>query len=555
MTAAQDLIASIRQQFPILNQAINNQPLVYFDNAATTQKPHCVLDAVERYYASTNANVHRASHHLSSKATALFEQARESVANYINAPASREVIWTRGATEAINLVAYSWGSRLREGDEIIVSAMEHHANIVPWQLLAQRTGVTLKVIPVNSQGELDLAGYTALLSNKTRLVAVTHVSNALGTINPIEQITSLAHAVGALVLVDGAQALPHFDIDVQKLDADFYVFSGHKTYAPTGIGVLYGKTAILEDMPPWQSGGEMIQHVSFAGTRFNSIPFKFEAGTPHIAGALGLAEALKWLGRQPLEQLAIHEQNLFQAALDGCSTIKGFRRTGSPSEHVSLLSFTHEAVHPQDIGLLLDRKGIAIRTGHHCTMPLMESLGLNGTARASFAFYNTLDEVNHFVAALDEIVRPLSLTTTAHQIATIQETAANYIRDLLQLQGWNARYRQIMLYGKNHPGLDKYEKSEEHLIPGCESRTWLTASKDSAGRYQFRADSDARIIRGLIAVVLSALNNKTAAEIKNINIDMIFDQLELQQHLSPSRGNGLRAVIEKIDQIVNQDLS
>lgn len=549
------IIEAIRQQFPILSERVNNRPLIYFDNAATTQKPQAVISAIENYYAAANANVHRASHALSAEATLRFEQARDIVANYINAPSSKQVIWTRGTTEAINLVAYGLESQFNPGDEIIVSELEHHANIVPWQLLAQRTGAKVKVLPVDDNGELQLDVFHSLLNEHTKLVAIAHVSNALGCINPVKQIISAAHSMNALVLVDGAQALPHLKVDVQQLDADFYAFSGHKLFGPTGIGVLFGKEELLDEMPPWQSGGEMIQHVSFSGTTFNSLPFKFEAGTPNISGAIGLAAAINWLTDQPLHLLAEHEQNLFNTALDACSAIKGFNRVGQPEKHVSLLSFTHKQLHQQDIGLLLDKKGIAIRTGHHCAMPLMQALGLNGTSRASFAFYNTQEEIIQFTAALDELTQPIGITVPESHVSIPDETDAgqDLVSELLSLKGWNARYRQIMLYGKSFAGLASAEKQDSILVPGCESKTWLTYEKPENDKFVFRADSEARVIRGLIAVVLSLVNNKTSTEINRINIDMIFNQLELQQHLSPSRGNGLRAVIDKIYQIANQN--
>ncbi|EAR61247.1 SufS family cysteine desulfurase [Neptuniibacter caesariensis] len=548
MAPQDNFIEGIRREFPLLNQLVDDKPLIYFDNAATTQKPNTVIATVEDYYRSANANVHRASHALSAIATSRFEQARQTIADYLNAPSPKQIIWTRGTTEAINLVANSFGQSFQPGDQIIVSEQEHHANIVPWQLLAERSGAVIKVIPVQENGELDQAVFKQLLNERTKLVAITHVSNALGTINPVKQMISQAHDFGAKVLIDGAQALPHFQVDVQELDADFYVFSGHKIYAPTGIGVLYGKESLLESMPPWQAGGEMIEKVSFSGTTFNRLPFKFEAGTPNIAGALGLAEAVRWLIKQPFDLISQHEKALFDSALDACSSLKGFRRIGCPEKHVSLLSFTIEQFHQQDIGLLLDKQGIAIRTGHHCAMPLMHALGLNGTSRASFAFYNTLDEVGQFATALEQLISPISIPVKA----AIHQDKTGLVQELLKQKGWNARYRQIMLYGKDHSGLDDSAKSESNLVPGCESQTWLTAQIDKDGKYQFQADSEARIIRGLIAVVLSIFNNKNSAEINRVDIDMIFNQLELQQHLSPSRGNGLRAVIERIYQIANQ---
>ncbi|MBL0656943.1 cysteine desulfurase [Aeromonas caviae] len=394
----------LRGQFPALAQEVNGHPLVYLDNAATTQKPQAVLDAINHYYRADNANVHRAAHALSGRATRAFEDARETVARFINAPRSHEVIWTRGTTEAINLVAQSWGmSELRAGDEIVLSTLEHHANIVPWQLVAQRTGAVIRVIPLDERGDLDIAAYLALLGPRTRLVSVAHVSNALGTVNPVEQIVAAAKAVGALTLIDGAQAVAHLEVDVQAIGCDFYAFSGHKLYGPTGIGVLWGRTALLERMPPWQAGGEMIDRVSFSGTTFNTLPFKFEAGTPHIAGAIGLAAAIDFVMEQDKDSLASHEAALTDYLVAGLQQVPGLRLVGEPGQRAGAVSFLLEDIHPQDAATLLDMQGIALRVGHHCAMPLMESLGIGGTLRASLACYNNRDDVDALLAALHKL--------------------------------------------------------------------------------------------------------------------------------------------------------
>lgn len=394
----------LRSQFPALAQEVNGHPLVYLDNAATTQKPKAVLDAINHYYRADNANVHRAAHALSGRATRAFEDARETVARFINAPRSHEVIWTRGTTEAINLVAQSWGvSKLRAGDEVVLSTLEHHANIVPWQLVAQRTGAIIRVVPLDERGDLDMAAYLAMLGPRTRLVSVAHVSNALGTVNPVEQIVEAAKAVGALTLIDGAQAVAHFEVDVQAIGCDFYVFSGHKLYGPTGIGVLWGRTELLEQMPPWQAGGEMIDRVSFSGTTFNSLPFKFEAGTPHIAGAIGLAAAIDFVMEQDRGALASHEAVLTDYLVAGLRQVPGLRLVGEPGQRAGAVSFLLRDIHPQDAATLLDMQGIALRVGHHCAMPLMESLGIGGTLRASLACYNNRDDVDALLAALHKL--------------------------------------------------------------------------------------------------------------------------------------------------------
>ncbi|MER0110501.1 cysteine desulfurase [Aeromonas dhakensis] len=394
----------LRSQFSALAQEVNGHPLVYLDNAATTQKPQAVLDAINHYYRADNANVHRAAHALSGRATRAFEDARETVARFINAPRSHEVIWTRGTTEAINLVAQSWGmSEFKVGDEIILSTLEHHANIVPWQLVSQRTGAVIRVVPLDERGDLDIAAYLAMLGPRTRLVSVAHVSNALGTVNPVEQIVAAAKAVGALTLIDGAQAVAHLEVDVQAIGCDFYAFSGHKLYGPTGIGVLWGRTELLERMPPWQAGGEMIDRVSFSGTTFNSLPFKFEAGTPHIAGAIGLAAAIDFVMEQDRGLLASHEAVLTDYLVAGLRQIPGLRLVGEPGQRAGAVSFLLRDIHPQDAATLLDMQGIALRVGHHCAMPLMESLGIGGTLRASLACYNNRDDVDALLAALHKL--------------------------------------------------------------------------------------------------------------------------------------------------------
>lgn len=396
--------ARLRSQFPALAQEVNGHPLIYLDNAATTQKPQAVLDALAHYYRADNANVHRAAHALSGRATRAFESARETVARFINAPRSHEVIWTRGTTEAINLVAHSWGmSELKTGDEIVLSTLEHHANIVPWQLIAERTGALIRVIPLDKRGDLDMEAYLAMLGPRTRLVSVAHVSNALGTVNPVKEIVAAAKVVGALTLIDGAQAVAHLDVDVQAIGCDFYAFSGHKLYGPTGIGVLWGRTELLERMPPWQAGGEMIDKVSFSGTTFNTLPFKFEAGTPHIAGAIGLAAAIDFVRAQDRAALVRHEQALTDYLVTGLRQVPGLRLIGEPAQRAGAVSFLLDEIHPQDAATLLDMQGIALRVGHHCAMPLMESLGIGGTMRASLACYNDRNDIDALLAALHKL--------------------------------------------------------------------------------------------------------------------------------------------------------
>ena len=404
-----DELQQIRSDFPILNEKIYNKDLIYFDNGATTQKPRCVVEKIEEGYFHLNANIHRGVHYLSQKATEAHEAARITVAEFLHAGKPTEIIFTRGTTEAINLVATSFGEAFcKAGDEVIVSVLEHHSNIVPWQMLCERKKMKLRVIPMNERGELDLEVYKSLLNERTKIVSVAHVSNVLGTINPIKEFIRMAHDRKVPVLVDGAQAVPHIPVNVLELDADFYVFSAHKIYGPTGIGVLYGKESILNAIPPYQGGGEMIQTVTFEKTTYNELPFKFEAGTPDYIGSTALAEALRYVQKIGLENIATHEHELLTYGTNRLLEIEGIRIIGTAENKSSVISFLVGQIHPYDIGMLLDKLGIAVRTGHHCAQPLIDSLGIPGTVRISFAFYNTKDEIDVFIEALKRVVIMLS---------------------------------------------------------------------------------------------------------------------------------------------------
>ena len=401
-------IDQIRADFPVLHQQVNKAPLIYFDNAATTQKPKAVIDALTAYYEQDNANIHRGIHTLAERATTAYELTRKKLAAFLNVPSTDQVIFTSGTTAGINLVAQTFGrANVGNGDQIIVSNLEHHSNIVPWQMIAEEKGAEIKVIPVSDAGVLDIDAYKALLNPKVKLVAVNHVSNAIGTINPIAEIISLAHAVGAKVLIDGAQSVAHLAVDVQALDMDFFVFSAHKLFGPTGVGVLYGKRELLESMPPYQGGGEMIKEVSFAGTTYNELPYKFEAGTPNIADVIAFGAALDYVQAIPSEALAAQEEALLAYATQKLQAIPGLRIVGTAPEKIAVVSFVIDGVHPQDIGVLLDKFGIAIRTGHHCAQPLMQRYELVGTCRASFAFYNTFEEIDRFVLCLEKTLQML----------------------------------------------------------------------------------------------------------------------------------------------------
>jgi cysteine desulfurase/selenocysteine lyase len=399
-------VESVRRDFPILDQLTRNgRQLVYLDNAATTQKPQSVIDAVARYYECDNANVHRAVHMLSERATEAYEASRRKIARYINAADEREIVFVRGTTEGVNLVAQSWGRKnVGAGDEVIISAIEHHSNIVPWQMLCDEKGAKLRVIPVDDDGDLMLDEYERMLSDRTRIVAVGHISNALGTINPIEQIIALAHRHGVPVLIDGAQGLPHTRIDVRALDVDFYAFSGHKVFAPMGIGVLYGKEALLDAMPPWQGGGDMILSVTFEKTSYNELPFKFEAGTPNVGGAIGLGAALDYLDAVGIDNVAAYEHELLTYATAKLSAIPQLKIIGNARRKASVVSFVLEGIHPHDIGTIIDQEGVAIRTGHHCAQPLMQRYGLAATARASLALYNTTEEIDRLAKSIDKVL-------------------------------------------------------------------------------------------------------------------------------------------------------
>jgi cysteine desulfurase/selenocysteine lyase len=394
-------VEELRQDFPILSRAVRSKPLVYFDNAATSQKPTQVIETVERYYREYNANIHRGVHTLSEEGTSAFESARKKCQSFVNAKSEKEIIFVKGATEAINLVANSFGrSNIQAGDEIIISWLEHHSNIVPWQILCEQSGAILKVIPINEAGELIMDEYKNLLGPKTKLVAIGHISNALGTINPIKEIIDLAHAHDAVVLIDGAQAAPHAGIDVQSLGCDFYAFSSHKLFGPTGVGVLYGKHELLEAMPPYQAGGDMIKMVTFEKTMYNDLPHKFEAGTPNIAGVIGLGAAIDYVNSIGLDAISAYEHELLEYATEAALTVEGLRLIGTARNKASILSFVMDKVHPHDLGTILDNEGIAIRTGHHCAMPVMDRFEVPATARASFAFYNTKHEIDVFIEAV-----------------------------------------------------------------------------------------------------------------------------------------------------------
>lgn len=402
-------VYAIRKQFPVLQRELKGKPLVYFDNAATSQKPQSVIDALVDYYSRYNANIHRGIHTLAEEATEAYEATRETIRAFVGAGSTDEIIFTRGTTEGINLVAYSWGrANIKAGDEIIISTLEHHSNIVPWQMLAEEKGAVLKVIPINTNGEILLEEYYRLLSSKTKIVSVVHASNSLGVINPVKEIIDAAHNVGAVVMIDGAQSAVHLDINVMEMDCDFFAFSGHKLYGPTGVGVLYGKRALLDAMPPFHGGGEMIKEVRFSGTTYNDLPYKFEAGTPNIADTIALKAAIEFINGISKDSIRKHEHELLVYGTEQLRQLPGLHIKGDVTNKVSVISFVIDGIHPQDLGVLLDQQGIAVRTGSHCTMPLMECLNITGTTRASFAVYNTKEEIDRLVAGLQKAIKMLA---------------------------------------------------------------------------------------------------------------------------------------------------
>lgn len=559
-------VQRVRGDFPILHQRVHGKPLVYLDNAATTQKPKAVLEAVAHYFTRDNANVHRAAHALSERATENYEGARVKIQHFLGAHCLKEIIFVRGATEGINLVAHSFGrKKVKAGDEILITWLEHHSNIVPWQMLCQEKGAHLKVVPVNDRGELNLEEYEKLLSSRTKLVAVNHLSNALGTINPVKQMIDLAHKKSIPVLVDGAQAVSHMPVNVQELDCDFYVLSSHKLYGPTGIGVLYGKGMHLELMPPYQGGGDMISSVSFAKTTYNELPYKFEAGTPHIAGAIGFGAAIDYLNSLDRKAVAVHEQRLLEHATEALGEIPGIRIIGTAAQKAAVLSFVVEdpPISSLDVGTRLDLEGIAVRTGHHCCMPLMDRFGIPGTVRASFALYNTLEEVDRFAVALRQIVAeagakrkpqvamPASVNGPVYPKAAAPSAkeAADELAETFEFLGdWSDRYQYLIELGEKIPPLPDEFRTEPNRVRGCMSTVFMTARQrpGSLEVIEFLADSDADLVRGLIALLEKVFSGQKAKEIVAFDVQGFFHRLGLDQHLSMGRRNGLAAMVQRI---------
>lgn len=551
----------VRLDFPILHQRVHGKPLVYLDNAASTQKPLAVIESLRDYYERDHANVHRAVHTLSERATKAYEEARLKAQKFIHANCIREIIFTRGTTEAANIVASSYARpHLHEGDELVVSTLEHHSNIVPWQQACFEKKAHLHVVPVNDAGELDLKELDRLLTPRVKLLALSHVSNALGTINPIKEIIALAHRSGIPVFIDGAQAVSHLKVDVRDLDCDFYAFSAHKLYGPTGIGILYGKALKLETMPPYQFGGDMINYVSFAKTTWNELPYKFEAGTPNIADAVALGAALDYVEATGLDRIAAHEQRLLERATQRLSDIPGLRIIGTAKHKVGVVSFVVDdpPLSALDIGSQLDLEGVAVRTGHHCCQPLMERFDIPGTVRASFAVYNTLDEVDVFADALERIVAAAKPRTVHANGAAYAypgpkgsnptEAAADLAEFFDYVEDWTEKYQHIIDLGSKLPPLPDHLRTEGNRVRGCQSTVFLDIRKKpgSTDIVEFLADSDADIVRGLIAILQTLYSGQHARDVAAFDIDAFFRRIGLDKNLTMGRRNGLAEMTQRI---------
>jgi cysteine desulfurase/selenocysteine lyase len=552
-------VVKVRSDFPILSTRVHGHPLVYLDNGATTQKPRAVIDAIVRYYESQNANIHRGVYQLSQTATNLYEHGRAKVARFLNAAEDREIIFTRGTTEGINLVAASWGRAfLKPGDEVIVTALEHHSNIVPWQMIAEATGAHVRFIPVNDAGELQLDEFAKLLSKRTKFVAVTHLSNALGTVNDVKKIAQMAHAVGAKILVDGAQWVAHHRTDVRDLDVDFYVFSGHKLFGPTGIGVLYGRRELLEQMPPYQGGGDMIESVSFAKTTYAGLPNKFEAGTPDIAGVVGLAAAIDYIESIGFDAIGRYEQALLNYATEQMRSIPGLRIVGTAKQKGGVISFVLEnpPIASLDIGTALDRDGISVRTGHHCCQPLMDRMEISGTTRASLAMYNTTGDIDALAAALRRlaanrpvVAKPMQEITYPPAFAASPQAAADELAsDFEFLSDPQSRSQYLSDLADKLPPLFDELKKVTAKVPGCMAEVYLVA-RPAAGAgevLEFVADANAQIVRGLIALLQRLFSGQRAADILAFDVEGFFHRIGLDQFVSSQRRNGLAGMVNRI---------
>ena len=560
-------VARIRADFPILSTTVNGRPLVYLDNGATTQKPKQVIDAIDNFYRSQNANIHRGVYQLSQAATDAYENARQTVATFLNAASTKEIIFTRGTTEGINLVATAWGrANLSAGDEVIVSTMEHHANIVPWQMACAAADATLRVIPITDAGELQMDAYRELLSERTKMVAVTHLSNSLGTINDATLITQLAHSVGATVLIDGAQWVGHHATDAQAIGCDFYVFSGHKLFGPTGIGVLWGRQKLLEAMPPYQGGGDMIESVSFEKTTYAGLPNKFEAGTPHISGAVGLAAAIDYISSIGFDAIGRHEAELLKYATAQLQQVCGLRLIGTAPHKGSVLSFVleHPDISSLDIGTALDRLGIAVRTGHHCCQPVMDRMHIGSTTRASLAMYTTTAEIDALVDGLKQIVaaanaRPApvvmakksndgSIVYPAASAGSVKSAADAIAEDFSLFEDRESKSQFVIDNGESLPHTFDLLKRVTPRVPGCMSQVFIVArpTAGDATKMEFVGDADAAVVRGLISLLQRLFSGQRAADVLGFDVDGFFHRIGLDQFITSQRRNGLAGMVARL---------
>jgi len=531
----------LRSEFPILATRVGRESLVYLDNAATTQKPRTVIDSQSNYYRRQNANVHRAAHALAAEATSAYEAARQKIARWLNVPANT-LIWTRGATESINLVAQAWlEPRLKVDDRILLLVSNHHANILPWQQIARRCGAHLDVVALLPDGNLDMEQYRSLLARQPKMVALSHVSNALGTVYPVKEMIAQAQAAGAWTLVDGAQALPHFDIDLAELNCDFYLFSGHKTFAPTGIGVLYGRYELLEQMQPWQTGGEMIEHVSFNETRFAAPPLRFEAGTPNIAGAIGLGAAIDYLSSIDRVAFESHEQRLLALCVDGLKSIADVSLLPSGQQQVALTSCTFKQLQVNDVATYLDSRGIAVRAGHHCAQPLMQALDIDSSLRISLAFYNTQAEVERLLEALDQFCSNTQVTVRGSQ--------AELLEQVYSANDWQSRFSALMGLAsklKADPALQQ----EQFEVQGCATRTWMDLQLSDSGRLQLRTEAQSRVMKGLLYLIADRVNGRKPSEIEPARIKQELIDLGFASQLTQTRGNALMTLFNHLERLL-----
>jgi len=531
----------LRSEFPILATRVGRESLVYLDNAATTQKPRTVIDSQSNYYRRQNANVHRAAHALAAEATSAYEAARQKIARWLNVPANT-LIWTRGATESINLVAQAWlEPRLKVDDRILLLVSNHHANILPWQQIARRCGAHLDVVALLPDGNLDMEQYRSLLARQPKMVALSHVSNALGTVYPVKEMIAQAQAAGAWTLVDGAQALPHFDIDLAELNCDFYLFSGHKTFAPTGIGVLYGRYELLEQMQPWQTGGEMIEHVSFNETRFAAPPLRFEAGTPNIAGAIGLGAAIDYLSSIDRVAFESHEQRLLALCVDGLKSIADVSLLPSGQQQVALTSCTFKQLQVNDVATYLDSRGIAVRAGHHCAQPLMQALDIDSSLRISLAFYNTQAEVERLLEAIDQFCSNTQVTVRGSQ--------AELLEQVYSANDWQSRFSALMGLAsklKADPALQQ----EQFEVQGCATRTWMDLQLSDSGRLQLRTEAQSRVMKGLLYLIADRVNGRKPSEIEPARIKQELIDLGFASQLTQTRGNALMTLFNHLERLL-----